>query len=85
MRKQRALSGTKQMRQKEQEERRENRDVRSGDHQRVEGAGVAVVLGPHALQLVVLADEDRLHHAGLVGVAGVEARDAGERGRRADP
>ena len=49
--------------QQEQEERRQNRHVGSGNHQRVEGAGIAVAFGPDALQLVLLAQQQGLHHA----------------------
>ena len=66
--------------QQKEEERGQNRHVGAGDDQRVEGAGVAVVLRPDALKLIILADEDGLHHGDLIRVAFIHARDAGERG-----
>ena len=80
VRKQRGAFGHEADAQQEEEERRQNRHMRAGNHQRVKRAGVAVILGPHALKLVILADQDRLHHGGLIRVACVHARDAGERG-----
>ena len=45
----------------------------AGDDEGVEGAGGAVIFGPDFLQLIILANEDGLHHAGAVRVAVVEA------------
>ena len=45
----------------------------------MEGACVAIVLRPNALKLIILADEDRLHHGGLIRVAFIHVGDAGER------
>ena len=52
----------------------------AGDHERMEGAGGAVLLGPDLLKLEGLPDEDGLHHADLVGIAGIELFDPGESG-----
>src|ERR1019366_2346208 len=64
-----------------EEKGRENRHVGAGDDDDVEGAGVAVLLGPHFLELKILTDQEGLHHAGLVIVAVVEplgaAQDSG--------
>ena len=54
--------------------------MRAGDHQRVEGTGGAVLLGPHFLQLILLAHQHGLHHSGAVRLAAVEPADAVERG-----
>ena len=66
--------------QQEQEERGQDGYVGAGYDQRVECAGVAVVLGPNALQLVVLSDQDGLYHRRAVSIAGIERSDARERG-----
>ena len=52
--------------------------MRARDYQHVEGSGVAILLGPDALELVVLADEQRLGHAGFIVTAGVKAPGAVE-------
>ena len=71
--------------QHEQKEGREHRHVGPGNHDHVKGSGGAVLLCPDLLQLEGLADQDGLHHAGLVAVAGVELFDAREGGLRAGP
>jgi len=57
-----------------------DRHVRSGDDQRVKGAGGAVIVGPHLLHLKLLPQQHRLHHGGLVRVMPVERIDAGHGG-----
>ena len=52
--------------------------MRAGNHDGVVGAGVAELLGPDSLDLVRFADHDGLHHAGLIGLALVELREAVE-------
>ena len=66
--------------QQEEEERGEHGNMGAGDDDRVECPGGAPLLGPDFLKLKGLADEDRLHHAGLVRIAGIETVDAGEGG-----
>ena len=66
--------------QQEEKEGRQNRHVSPGDYDHVKGSGGAVLFGPDFLQLEGLADQDGLHHAGLVAVAGVEFFDAREGG-----
>ena len=66
--------------QQEQKKRSEHGHVSAGNHEGVEGAGGAVVFGPHLLKLVGLADENGLHHSGIVLVPPVKACQAGKRG-----
>ena len=50
----------------------------TGDDQRVEGTGGAVILGPAFLHARGIANEDGFHHAGVVVVAGIQGVDAVE-------
>ena len=75
---QRHALGNEAHAQEEEEKSGQDGDVRPGDHQGVEGAGLAVILGPDALELKGLADHEGLHHPAAVSVAGVETLNAGQ-------
>ena len=49
------------------------------NHQRVKRPRSAILLRPYLLQLEGLPDQNRLHHAGLVSVAGIEPFDPRQR------
>ena len=73
---QRADFGKKTQPQEKQQEGRQDGDVQTVDDQHVVGAGAAKTIGPQALHTAGLSDERGLHHAGGIGIAGIEALDA---------
>ena len=75
---QRQALGNETDAQEEQEKGGQDGDVRPRDDQGMEGAGLAVILGPDSLELEGLANHEGLHHPTAVSVAGVKSLDASQ-------